>query len=108
MSTEAASSSDGSDGSDGGSSLDFPAWPESPEAEVLRLKCTARLQSVTKLLLKSHAARQASTGWRGAAAVGALALVGLRVGVAAVAKGIGRALARQWQQRRQQRWQQLN
>ena len=62
------------------------AWPRSETSEVLRRRRATRASLVTGVLLREHARKQLRRGWRGAAAVGALLLVGARVVVAALAK----------------------
>ena len=46
------------------------------------------MAKVTRLLVRSHLQRQLAAGWRGAAALCALAWIVARVGVAAVAKSV--------------------
>ena len=72
-----------------------PSWPESPDEAVARRRRGARFRSVKGLLLRSHARRQVTAGWRGAAATCVLACLVVRIGVAAVVKGLAqRARAR--------------
>ena len=65
-------------------------WPDSPTSLRLQKRANTRAKKTGILLLKTHVDRQIANGWRGAAAVGALAYVTLRVGVAALARTIVR------------------
>ena len=59
-------------------------WPSSDVASRLEQRKSARAKQTGLLLLRTHVDRQVAAGWRGAAAVGALIYVTLRVGVAAL------------------------
>ena len=54
-------------------------------------RASARARTASLLLLRTHLARQVAAGWRGVAAVGALAYVTLRVGLAAVVRTLCRS-----------------
>ena len=58
----------------------------------MRARRTRGLARVTRLLVQSHARRQVTTGWRGAAAVCALAWLVVRIGTEALARGLARAV----------------
>ena len=64
------------------------AWPTSSESAALDRRSSGRMAKVTSLLVRSHLQRQLAAGWRGAAALCALAWIVARVGVAAVAKSV--------------------
>lgn len=67
-------------------------WPSSEESTRLERRTSARAKQTGKLLLRTHVERQLAAGWRGAAAVGALAYVTLRVAVAAVVRTLVQAV----------------
>ena len=58
----------------------------------MRARRTRGLARVTRLLVQSHARRQVTTGWRGAAAVCALAWLVVRIGSEALVRGLARAV----------------
>jgi hypothetical protein len=62
------------------------AWPSSLVAQRAEARASARAKTVSLALLRTHAGRQVAAGWRGAAAVAALAYVLTRVGVAALVR----------------------
>ena len=65
-------------------------WPDSLTSLRLENRAKTRAKQTGKLLLKTHIDRQIANGWRGAAAVGALAYVTLRVGFAALMRTLVR------------------
>ena len=67
------------------------AWPKTEEARQMERRASARARTASLLLLRTHLARQVAAGWRGVAAVGALAYVTLRVGLAAVVRTLCRS-----------------
>jgi len=69
-------------------------WPVSEVARDLALRRRLRAKQTGWLLLRGHAGKQAAAGWRGAAAVGCLLLVALRVGLAGITRGVGGAALR--------------
>ena len=61
-------------------------WPTSKAAAQMRDRAATRARATAGKLLQLHAGRQVAAGWRGAAAVGTLAYVSLRVLGAALAR----------------------
>lgn len=61
-------------------------WPSSVTADALDQRASTRARTVALALVRNHAGRQLAAGWRGAAAVGALVFVILRVGIAALVR----------------------
>jgi hypothetical protein len=59
-------------------------WPTSPAAAALVERAASRARVASRLLLRLHIQRQVAAGWRGAAAVGALAYVVARVAIGAL------------------------
>lgn len=64
------------------------AWPLSEAGSALKQRRFMRLTAVLNVLLRSHAQRFVTGGWRGVAAMGALVWLTLRIGVTGVAVGI--------------------
>lgn len=64
------------------------AWPLSEVGAAFRQRRLLRLSLVLNVLVRSHAQRLVSGGWQGLAAVGALVLLTIRIGVAGLAKGL--------------------
>lgn len=68
-------------------------WPSSLASTQLEQRLSARAKTASKLLLRLHLRRQLMAGWRGAAAVSALAWVCLRVALAAGVRALVRLTA---------------
>ena len=72
----------------------------SAESAALERRSSGRMEKVTSLLVRSHLQRQLAAGWRGAAALCALAWIVTRVGVAAVVRGVAQTIGGQLRRRR--------
>eukprot|EP00967_Tisochrysis_lutea_P064523 scaffold83604_cov34-Tisochrysis_lutea.AAC.3 len=70
------------------------ALPVSRASEALRRRRSERLLGVQRVLVASHLNRQLRGGWKGAAALGALALLFFRVGVVAFCQAAFRCMVR--------------
>jgi hypothetical protein len=70
------------------------AFPVSHASEAMRRRRSERLAGVRRVLVASHLKRQLRGGWRGAAALGALAILFFRVGVVACLKAALRSATR--------------
>lgn len=70
------------------------ALPVSHASEAMRRRRRERLAGVRRVLVASHLKRQLRGGWKGAAALGALAILFFRVGVVAFLKAALRSATR--------------
>jgi len=68
-------------------------WPSSDVAARRTARTSRRASAASWLLLRSHVDRQVAAGWRGAAAVGSLSYLAVRVGLGALVRTAVRGAA---------------
>jgi len=76
-----------------GEAAEPQVWPSSEAADRLERRTSLRAKQTGWLLLRSQADRQLKAGWKGSAAVAALAFVAVRIAAAAVVRTVVAAVS---------------